>query len=403
MTDTLTSTGLTIRTLSERIALIKASLRSAIAANLDLSSDQPDGQFVEILAEAIQQLAELSQEVHGAFDPDQATGLSLTALSLITGTLRRVATYGTVTLDLDLDATTTVPAGTIFAVSGEPDNQWILDSAVTSVGAGTYQGTATASQSGAIPALATTISVIVTPVAGLNSVDNPTDATAGLELETDTALRLRREVEVEQGGSASVDSIQAALSEITEVLEVIVLENERSRAADGMPPHSIEPVIWTGGTDPAASVLAEIASTIFSEKASGVQSYGTNTNDGDYSDPLTRELTQTHTDTQGNEHEIGWTLAEGMRVELEYTLVTDSNYPGDAAFQAAVAAWDDSNLSIGEDVLHARFIANAFDVDGVVNVTLLRLRFFGGAWGTSDLTITNRQKATISSGDITVI
>jgi hypothetical protein len=273
MPDQLTSAGLTIKTLDERTDDIISDMHANISPNIDFSVSQADGQIVRILSEKIQQVAELVQEVHTAFDPNQATGNLLSMLCTLTGSSRRAATKGTVTLTLNLDAATTVLAGALFQVSGEPDNRWATDVDVTSVGAGNYNVAATAQNAGAIQALAATITVIVNPQVGLNSCTNAADAQVGLEEETDTELRLRREQEAFLPGSADVTAIQAQLSDIDEIISVVVYENTSHQTLLGMPPKSIQAIIWDGS--PPAADNAEIAEKLFEQTSAGIQKYGT--------------------------------------------------------------------------------------------------------------------------------
>jgi len=397
MTDQLTATGLELDDFETVRALVVAQLRARISTILDVNPDQPIGQITDITLEHRQQISELLQEIYSALDVDQATGQSLDAVCSMTGTYRDPATYGTVGLTLNLNAATTVPAGSIAAVTGDPDNQWILDADVTSVGAGNYAGTATASATGVIQALAGTITTIVTPVAGWNSVTNALDADEGEEEELDSALRLRRELELQQGGSTTLGAVIAVVSDIDGIIQVIGYENVRSYTQDGMPPKSIEIVYWSGATSPTpAALVTAIAEAIHGEKAGGIQAYGTNTDDG-----VPPAVTQTVTDDYGS-YQIGFTRAEDLRVELEYTLTTNSDYPGDATFQTYVSSWCDLNLLIGDNVLYTKMIDVGYNVDGIDNLAL-RLRFFGGAWGTSDLSVGGRQIGTVASGDITVI
>lgn len=394
MTDELTATGLNIDDYETTRALVVAELRAEISSILDVGADQPIGQIVDIILEKRQELAELLQELHSAQDPDQATGQSLDAVSSMTGTYRDPDTAGTVTLTLDLDATTTVPAGSIAAVTGDADNQWILDSAVTSTTAGNYDGTATASATGPIQALSGTITTIVTSVSGWNSVTNALDATVGEDRETDTDFRLRREVELQQGGATSLGAIVAEVSAIDGVLAVEGYENPHWYSYDGMPPHSVEIVYWAGATVPVdPNIVTAIATAIQETKAAGIKAYGT---DIDGNGPAY----ETVTDDYGS-YDVGFTVAADRRVELEYTLTTNTDYPGDATFQAAVAAWADANLSIGDDVLYTKLIDVGYNTAGIDNLAL-RLRFFGGAWGTADLTIGSREIAQVDSGDISI-
>lgn len=390
MADQLLSTGLTIDDLETRLAAITVRLRAAISTVLDVSPNTDIGQLAQIFTEHDQQLAELLQEVFSSFDPDQATGQALDALCSITGTYRQAATFGTVAVTLGLDAITTVPAGTVFSVSGAPDNTWALSAAVTSVGAGNYAGSATAQTAGDVEALAGTLTVIVTPVAGLNSVTNASNATPGEERETDAALRLRRELEVTLAGSASVDSIRAAISALTGVLEVYVYENPLNVAVAPMPPHSIEAVFWTiytGATLTALKTL--IAAAIFTEKAAGIQAYGTSS-----------ELV---TDAQGNDHTIGYTLADEQACDVEVTVTHESTWAGAAAVQTAIATWAAANLGIGDEVYRSQISGVVIDLQGVIDVSLVRLAIQPAGLAAGDLTITARQIATIASGDVTVL
>lgn len=395
MTDELTSTGLNLDDFETVRALVVTELRAQISAILDMSADQPIGQLTNIYLEKRQELAELLQEIHSATDPDQASGQSLDGVCSYTGTYRDPATKGTTTLTLNLDATTTVTAGSIAAVTGDADNQWILDADVTSTTAGNYPAAATASETGAIQALAGTITTIVTAVSGWNSVTNAADATPGETRETDTDLRVRREIELQQGGATTLGAIVAAVSAIDEVIAVAGYENTAWYLQDTMPPHSVEIVYWAGaGTPVASATVTAIATAIQDEKAAAIHAHGTDI-DG------IGTTYETVTDDYGS-YDIGFTVAAATTVELEYTLTTDSDYPGDTTFKAAIAAWATANLSIGDDVLYTKMIDVGYNTVGISNLAL-RLRLSGGGWGTSDLTIGSRELAQISTGDITVL
>lgn len=388
MADELTTTGLHIDDLLTRLDAVRARIRVAVSTILDLSDDQPIGQIVSILNEHQQQLAELIQEIHAGIDPDQATGQTLDAISAITGTYRRAATYGRVDLTLTFTGAATVPAGSLVSVAGDSANQWAIDEDVVASGAGSQSASATSTTPGVVPALAGTITTIVTPVANWSAVTNASAASSGEGRETDTELRLRREIEVQGGGSTSVDSIQAAVSQIEGVLECFCLENDLDVAADSRPPHSVEVVYWTTYTGTALTALnALIAAAIFEEKAGGVRAYGSTIVE--------------HDDSQGNAHQIGMTLAQELELELRYTLVTSSSYPGDAAFSAAVAAAFD--LGVGDDVYHSRMVSVALSVPGVEDVTDLDMNLNGAGWVSVSIAVTQRQIATLVAADVTVV
>lgn len=393
MTDTLTSAGLTIKTLQERTEEIKADLRTNISANLYLESDSPVGQFLELNMEKLQQVAELLQEVHTAFDPSQATGNLLTALAALTGTQRRLATSGTVTLTVNLDGGTTLPAGSIAAVATDATNTWITDADVVAPAgpAANYSVAATAGNAGVYQALAGTITTIVTAVAGWNTVTNASDATEGENEETDTDLRARRQQEVALGGSTAPESIQADLSALDGMTSVLVYENDLWYAVGGIPPKAIEAVIWDGATPAVANAL--IASTIYGSKAGGVQAYGS--------------TVVAHVDDQGETHQIGFTRATQVDILVDITLEVNSDYAGDSAVQAAIATLV-RGLDVGADVYRDDIIATVKDLAGVVRVTLASGPLLdtkaGGAPAAVDLVIAATEKAWVDdqAADITV-
>jgi uncharacterized phage protein gp47/JayE len=387
MADQLTATGLHIDDLETRRAIKVARLRSAISPILDVSPDQPIGIVTDITNEHDQQLVELLQEIYSALDPDQATGQSLDAVCSTTGTYRRGATFGSVVLSVDLDAATTVPAGSQAAVAGDPDNQWATTEDVTSIGAGVYTVPAQCLTAGPIQALAGTITVIVTPVVGWNSVTNALDAVEGRDIESNIALRLRRKTEVTIGGSSSVDSLAAEVSQVDGVLEVLCLENDLSVTANGIPRHSFEVVYWDGGAGAASQT--EIAHEIFETKAATTRAFGT--------------TTISHTDEQGNAHAIGMTLATELAIDVEIDVDVDAaDYVGDAAVAAAVAAWGDNALGIGDAVYRSEISAVAVVLAGVLNVSAVRLAIIPAPPAAADVFVTNRQIATIAVGDVTV-
>jgi len=388
MADELTATGLAIDSLEDRKAAVKALVRAAISPNLDLSPDQPSGQFVEIFCERIQAALELLRGVHSSMDPDAATGSTLTALSVLTGTPRRAATKGTVTLTVKLDAGITLPAGNVASVSGNPTNRWVTTADATNPGGApaNVNVAAECETAGPIQALAGTITVIATPFAGWNTVTNVADAVEGLAEETDTELRLRRELELAISGSTTVDAIRADLLELTGMISVTIYENDGDFVdANSVPSKTFEAVIW----DDAAVANADIAETIFEGKAAGIRAYGA--------------TIVSHVDEQGNSHAVGFTRATERRVLVEITLDDGPDYVGDAAVATAIETWAADNLGVGDDVYRSKISGAAIDLQGVENVSLVRLSFWPAAVGAADLVVTIREIATIAAGDVTVI
>jgi uncharacterized phage protein gp47/JayE len=388
MTDELDATGLSIDDNETRQARVIGEQRTLISPTLSSDTSEPEGQFTKITVEHIQQGFEFLQEIYNSMDPDQATGHSLDAIGSIRGVPRREASEGTVSLDCTFTGVVVLGTGTLTAVSGDPTNLWEIITPYTSPGAGTFSVNFQSTQTGPIEAPLGTITVIVTPVAGWTAVNNPAAAVPGSAIESDADYRNRQEVELAGPGSATVIGVRAAVSAVTGVLEVYVYENTSWRAVAPLPPHSIEAVYWDGGA--GAADTDEIAEAIF-EKAGGIKAYGSTT-------------VVTYTDSQGIDHLIGMTLAAEQVIDVEVTLLQGDNYVGDAAVIAAIAAWDDTTLGIGDDVYRSKISGIVTALEGVENVSLVRLSTTGpGGLANVDIVISLRQIATIAPGDITVI
>jgi uncharacterized phage protein gp47/JayE len=395
----LTSAGLSIDDLETVRAEVVADLRSKISPVLDVSPDSATGQKTDIYLERLQSVAELLQLLFSSLSPMTATGLLLEAVCSITGTYKNPATKGSVTLKLSLDAGKTVPAGSQAAVSGDPDNIWVIDEDVTSVAAGDYTETATALLPGAYPAPAGTITEIVTAVAGWTAVTNDADANKGDEADTDSELRTRREQEIALGGSTNVGAIKAEVSELDWIDGVVVYENTTDHAIAPMPAKSVEVVIKKTTALTSAQV-AELAELIFEEKAGGVQAFGSDIGDG------SGDTYTIHEDAQGNSHAIGWTLATGVTIHVAIDISSSGDYDpesyeGDTALKAAIASWGNT-LSIGEKVAYFQLIEAVMSQPGIDNATTITVDTVDPPVGTSDIAIGQRQRALFDSSNIDV-
>jgi hypothetical protein len=90
-------------------------------------------------------------------------------------------------------------------------------------------------------------------------------------------------------------------------------------------------------------------------------------------------------------------------VWLELDLEVDPDtYAGDEAVQEALAAVGTDRQRIGDDVVALRYACAAIELEGVLDVTELRLGFAADPVGTVNLSVGDRQVAVIDTGRITV-
>jgi uncharacterized phage protein gp47/JayE len=379
-----TPTGFVPKTIEDILSEIEADQKQAFGAGLDVSAETPIGQINGIMAAKFAELWEVSQAVDANQDPDTATDAGLDGVAAITGTLREGDTLGTVSLLATLSGVGPVPAGSVVQVLGDPTNRWVLDTAA-GPGPGAFAVQATAETAGRFVATAGAISVIVTPVAGWDSVTNPLDATPGEDADTDAELRLRREQEL-QGAGPTVNAIRAQILGVDGVTSATVLQNVTDLVdAFGLLPHSIRAIV-SGGVD------AEIAQAIFDNLAAGINTNG-----------ATLVLVE---DSEGISHNIRLDRPTVVPILIEVDVDVDADdYPvdGDDLIDAALIAYQEASIPPGEDVFRLKLVVPICTVAGVVNVTRLQISIDPAAVADQDIAIALDEAADFDTTRITVV
>lgn len=380
-----TASGFNAKTLEEIKADLESALRAGISPNLNLASSSPVGQLVGVFADASRALWELGQAVYTVTSPDSATDAGLENVAALTGTVRKAATKSRVTCTVDLDVGI-YPAGSLVAhPEGSPEDRFVSVASVTS-GGGATSAVFEAEETGPVQALAGTLTVIAEPLNGFNSVTNPLDAELGSDAESDAALRVRLQREKSLPGTGTASAIRAAVSAIPGVQYARVVENATDETnAEGVPPRSFHVIVFDGA--PPAVANNVIAQTIYDNKGLGVLTFGALSGIAEDGDEQSTQF---------------FSRVQSLDLYLSFDLVTDANYPGDAAFKTAIAEWADANIEIGETVVKAQLIGAAMGVPGVVDVTSLLIDSVSPPVLSVNFPIGSAQIANISTGNITV-
>ncbi len=178
MPNTLSSSGLTVKTLTELVADITASMQSIYGNDINVDPNSPDGQMINIFSQTVEDLLELLVQVYNGFAVQGAIGTILDQRVALNGIARKQGTYTqtqvlvTVSQAITLygiDQTDNAP----FIVKDNAGNQFQL--AVTKVfsGAASESLLFQAVDIGAVEVVANTITNQVTTVLGVSSVNNP--------------------------------------------------------------------------------------------------------------------------------------------------------------------------------------------------------------------------------------
>ncbi len=273
MANTIDINGINITDLQEVLDNLIDGNKLIYGSDINLEQNSPDGQRINIDAQAIQDIKELIVSVYNSFNPDVAVGRSLDARCAINNIFRKSATYTYTNISIIVsealnlvgldDTTTDTPASeipsSVYTIKDDAENEFVLVDSQSFVAAGTYSVSFRAKNIGQV---ITTINTITTPiniVRGIVSVNNPSSATiTGTDEETDAALRVRRQALISLYSQGFKDSMLAGLLSINEVQDAKVYENTtNSTDSDGIPAHSYWIIVLGGSDEDVAEMIYE--------------------------------------------------------------------------------------------------------------------------------------------------
>lgn len=275
MPNALTATGLQTATQAELVATYTAALQNIYGAGINLASNSPDGQWMNLFIQSVLDLEDLLVQLYNMFDPDNAVGVVLDQRVAINGIQRLAGTFTVTPVTLVIASSVNLfgldqSTQPVYTVSDNAGNLWQLISTVLGVVAGTHVYNFQAAVPGAQITTPNTITVPVTIILGVTSVNNPTPyTTLGINEESDARLKLRRQQSVAIASQGYLTGLVATLENITGVTSVFVSENTTSVTnGDGVPGHSIWVIV--AGTGAAA----DIAQAIYSKRNAGCGMFG---------------------------------------------------------------------------------------------------------------------------------
>lgn len=344
----ITATGIVAPTYAECLSYYQDQFRAIYGADIVISPDSQDGQLIAIYAQSLYDTNQLAVAIYNSFSPATAQGAGLSTVIKINGLTRLVASRSSTPVTLVGQIGTIITNGLI----GDNLNlgtKWTLPATVTIGGGGTVTVTATCTEDGATEAAAHSLTEILTPTRGWQTVDNPSAAAPGAPVESDATLRLRQSSSTSLPAESVLDSIYGSVANVPGVTRLEIYENDGDTAdADGIPAHSISAVIEGGDAD----VIAE---TIALKKTPGTGTYGTT------------EIVVI--DPRGMPNTISFYVLAVIQLDVVIAITALGGYTSSTAtlIKAAVAEYV-STLSVGEDSYYGRLWAPA-DLSGASAVT----------------------------------
>jgi hypothetical protein len=366
---------------------IETKQHAYIAADFDNAPDTPDGQNNGIFSLHLAYAWEALRAMSASRSRDQAEGDALVQQGILTGTTKGGPTTTKVVCICVLEAGTLLEAGVSMAsVSGKPDVLFTPTANYTAATSGSFNVTFEALETGPIPCPAGQLIDIKTPTTGWGSIFNPGVGVLGSAGATEHEFRVAQVQDLTRAGSNTARAIAVDLEQVPGVLSASVLENYTDEvSAEGVPPHSIEDVLYLDGTqDPAA-----LGKAIWEAKPAGCGTAGTNS--------------ITFTDPDGGAtRTVYYTPITERPVYLEYQFTKTAGYVGDSAVKTYLVDQLTTRATVGADVVALVAKSLPLGLTGVADVVYFTLGLAASPSGTGNVSIDVREIATFDTARIVV-
>lgn len=276
MSDVLDQDGLHLKTLTELRDGLVADFETIYGADINTDPNSPDGQLLNIFAQAGEDLREILQQLNTSFDPDQSEGIILDQRVGINNIQRAGGTFTqtpvNITTDralnligLDAEEETLNPEiPGLYTIKDDAGTEFYLLASYSFISASTQSLTFRAAEIGDVQVQINTITTPVEVVPGVTDINNPSGVTVqGEDEEPDVDLKIRRRQSTSISSVGFLDAMVAALNAIDGVTTAIVNENNTNITdGDGTLAKTVWIIVEGGDQD-------DIGAVIYAKKSAG--------------------------------------------------------------------------------------------------------------------------------------
>ena len=242
-----------------------AEYRGIFGDDLVSDPETPEGMLIDAETTSRQSVARNNASVANQINPNLAGGPFLDSIWSLTGGQRTDATRSTISATVTGIANTSIPAGSLARTTQGDEFRAVNPIVIPT--AGTLTGVSFESvETGARPAGAGELSVIVDAILGWETINNLTGATLGRDTESDEVSRRRRRNTLGLQGRSVAAAVFANVTDVPGVRSIAFRENVTNAEAviDGitLTAHSVW-VSVDGGAD------ADIGTALLRSKTAG--------------------------------------------------------------------------------------------------------------------------------------
>ena len=378
---TISAAGITLPSYNDVLLGYQQSYQSIYGNDVSIEADDLDGQWLAATAQAYFDLSQMIGVIYNSWGIITTTGPMLDNICALSGTVRQAATFSTAVVTITGTAFSAINNGSVG------DNQnlgtvWDLPASITIPASGNIQVTATCTTAGAVTAAAGSLTQILNPTAGWQTVTNAEPAIPGAAVELDAQLVQQQQLSVSTGSLTAMQAIAAAVGDVNGVTSVSYFNNDSSLTVNGVPPNSFA-VIVGGGT--VAAVTAAIAAT----KPPGIPSFG--------------NVSNVVFDSNGVPNLISYYELDEITINIQITINPLTGYQAQTGslIQTAIAAYIDAFIS-GE----ASYLNNLFvpaKVNNTFVVTNIQQGIVGSGLAPSDLIPLIYQQFVTATANVSII
>ena len=361
-------------------------LTQIYGSDINVDSNTPDGQWINVFALSKQDIENLCVQIYDSYDPTQAVGIALDALCQLNSSslLRKGGLYTRVSVDVTASSSVSLSGldtSSPFTISDANGNLFYLISSTT-VSATTTALNFQSSVIGFIQILPNVLTIPVTIIAGITSVNNPASPyQIGSNQETDAQLRIRRAGSTAIPAQGFNQALYGGLLQIDGLTAATIYENTTGSTALGVvPAHSIW-VIVEGGAS------TDVAKMIYKYRNAGCGMYGS----------TTVSVTQADSSTFG----ISFSYAIDQTLYLSLTV---SSLSGGTIDTAAIKAYLVSNYTLGiyqeADTTSIISLIHTYSTD--LLVTEIGVSLTAGSYANSVLPTNRYNILTLTTASVTV-